>query len=72
MCKRNSYLFFFALFLSIVISICVSNRYLLYFLSILFLSTSVGKKHLKIAYLSFYIWCVIGLFLFLNYLIYRL
>lgn len=54
MCKRNSYLFFFALFLSIVISICVSNKYLLYFLSILFLSTSVGKKHLKTAYLSFF------------------
>ncbi len=54
MCKRNSYLFFFAIILSIIISICVSNKYLLYFLSILFLSTGVGKKHLKIAFLSFF------------------
>ena len=54
MCKRNSYLFFFAIILSIIISIFVSNKYLLYFLSILFLSTGVGKKHLKIAFISFF------------------
>lgn len=42
---------------------------MVYYFAIWLPSALIGKIFgMKIAYLSFYIWCVIGLFLFLNYL----
>ena len=54
MCKRNSYLFFFVISLTIISFIFISNKYLLFILSVLYLSTGVGKNHPKLGLLSLF------------------
>lgn len=54
MCKRNSYLFFFVISLTVISFIFISNKYLLFIFSVLYLSTDVGKNHPKVGLLSLF------------------